>query len=207
MIHAGEHSIIFGMTGSGKSTLTRKISTLFLRKIIFDRLREWSGEGIEVDSYDSFKKVFRELHLSDSFCIVFQPGYGGDSDSLVEETNQILALIFQVESHTQKGIALIFEELWLYAPLHNIPAWFQETMLTGRHHNISVIGNSQRPADVSKTFVSQARHCFVGQFYEYRDRKYFEDTFGRIPELANPPKKFTFYWFRPAEKPLLISTM
>lgn len=204
MIFPGEHTIIFGMTGSGKSTLTQKIAVLFDRRIIFDRLNEWDGENVAGD-FDEFKKLYGEFHTLDSFTIIFQPYSGMDADTLVQLTDRILSLIFQVESYNAKGIALIFEEVWLYAPIHSIPPWFQEIMLTGRHHRISVIGNSQRPANVSKTLVSQSRHLFIGQFYESRDRKYFEETFGRIPELDNPPEKFKFLWFRPQEKPLLIS--
>jgi len=208
MILPGEHIIIFGMTGSGKSTLTRQMGGIYERKIIFDRLQEWETENeyTTADSFESFKEIYHKAHNENSFTIYFKPRAGMDQDELIEVTNQILALVYQVEAYEKKGITLIFEEVWLYAPIHSIPPWFQETMLTGRHNRISVIGNSQRPANVSKTLVSQARHIFIGQYYEFRDKKYFEDTFGRIPELDNPPEKFTFYWFRPGEKPILIST-
>lgn len=207
MINAGEHIIIFGMTGSGKSTLTGKIAGLFQRRIIFDRLQEWqSAEFPTASSFEEFKNIYRENFQRNEFTIIFEPAPGMAQDELLETTNNILALVYQVESHTGKGIVLIFEEVWLYAPIHSIPTWFQETMLTGRHHRISVVGNSQRPAHVSKTLVSQARHVFVGQFFEARDKKYFEETFGRIPELENPPEKFSFWWFRTNEKPLLITT-
>lgn len=205
MILPGEHVAIFGMTGSGKSTLTRKVRGLFSRVVIFDRLQEWSA-STPVTDFESFRVAYRALYLEPSFEIVIKPRAGMSTEALLTLTDQVLSLIYQVESHTKKGIGIIFEEVWLYAPIHSIPQWFQETMLTGRHYGISIIGNSQRPASVSKTLVSQARHIFVGQFYEARDRKYFEECFGRIPELDNPPQKFNFYWFRPNQKTVLIST-
>lgn len=208
-INPGEHAIVFGMTGSGKSTLTEKISTLFSRRVIFDRLHEWRGrvEGaVTVRNFEQFKAAYKHFYEQDFFTIIFEPQAGLPQEILLEMVNHTLHLIYMVEDHAKKGILVVFEEVWLYAPLHNIPVWFQETMLTGRHKRISVIGNSQRPASVSKVLVSQARHVFIGQFYEARDKKYFEDTFGRIPEIARPPAKYNFYWFRPQEKTLLITT-
>lgn len=207
MINPGEHAIIFGMTGCGKSTLTRKIAALFSRRIIFDRLLEWESAGIAfATDFRSFKEIYQQKYQDENFDIFVRPKRGISQDELVELTNQILGLVYEVESYEHLGLALIFEEVWLYAPLHATPPWFQELLLTGRHFRISIIGNAQRPANVGKTIVSQARHVFVGQFFEYRDRKYFEDTFGRIPELANPPQKHTFWYFTAQQKPILISS-
>lgn len=208
MISLGEHVSIFGITGSGKSTLTRQLAGAFPRRIIFDRMGEWHGEQASAYSSDfaSFTAAYEKLHAEPGFTIIFRPRPGLDHEALLHEVNQVLALIYRVEAHAAQGVALIFEEVWLYAPLHSMPPWFQETLLTGRHHRISVVGNSQRPASVSKVFVSQSRHVFVGQYFEARDRKYFEESFGRIPALDKPPEKFTFWWFRTAQDPVLVST-
>lgn len=197
------------MTGSGKSTLTKKVRGLFHRAIVFDRLGEWasSGPAFTVHDYESFKNVYRAQYMQSAFEIIVRPRPGTAPENLLILTNQILALVYQVEAYNKLGLALVFEEVWLYAPLHNIPHWFQETMLTGRHQRISVIGNSQRPAHVSKTLITQARHVFIGQYNHYRDRQCYEETYGRIPELSNPPEIFHFWWMRPNQKPCLISTM
>lgn len=207
MITLGEHVSIFGITGSGKSTLTGQLAEAFQRRVIFDRLGEWSTEDVPTaQDFLSFAAIYEQLHAEPAFTILFRPRPGLDHDALLHEVNQVLALIYRVEAQHPQGLALIFEEVWLYAPLHSMPPWFQETLLTGRHHRLSVIGNSQRPASVSKVFISQCRHVFVGQFFESRDRKYFEDTFGRIPQLETPPEKFHFWWFRTAQEPVLITT-
>lgn len=207
MITLGEHVSIFGITGSGKSTLTGQLAGAFPRRVIFDRLGEWNlYETPYVSDFRTFAHTYEQVYKNESFTIVFKPRPGLDHETLLHEINQVIALIYRVEAQEPRGVALIFEEVWLYAPLHSMPPWFQETLLTGRHHRISVIGNSQRPASVSKVFISQCRHVFVGQYFESRDRKYFEETFGRIPELDKPPEKFHFWWFRTAQKPVLVST-
>ena len=40
-IKRGEHVIIFGITGCGKSTLTSQVAEIYPRRIIFDRLHQW----------------------------------------------------------------------------------------------------------------------------------------------------------------------
>lgn len=206
MIQPGEHVTIFGITGSGKTTLTRKIAALFPRRIVFDRLNDHAGGGVEVRDFQSFARVYKENFEHDDFAIVVRPPAGISSEELQELADSILQLTYSVESHTQKGIGVIFEEVWLYAPLHFMPHWFQETLLTGRHYRISLVANSQRPAHVNKALISQSRHVFVGQFFESRDRKYFEESFGRIPEIEQSPARYHFWWFRTDQKPLMITT-
>lgn len=206
MIQPGEHVTIFGITGSGKTTLTRKVAALFPRRIVFDRLNDHAGGGVEVRDFHSFARVYRELHEHDAFSIVVRPPAGVDAESLQDLCDAILQLAYSVESYNSQGLGIIFEEVWLYAPLHFMPPWFQETLLTGRHYRISLIANSQRPAHVNKALIGQSRHVFVGQFFESRDRKYYEESFGRIPEIAQSPPKFNFWWFRTDQKPVMIST-
>lgn len=196
MINPGEHISIFGITGCGKSTLTRQIAGLFNRKVIFDRLAEWNRipNAVTVPDFAGFKREYQRLYQLDTFTIVVRPPAGTDADALVKLTDNVMNLVYRVEKYHREGIGLIFEEVWLYAPLHNVPPWFRETIFTGRHYKISIVGNAQRPASVSKDFVSQSRHVFIGQFFEARDRKYYRDTLGDLPELENPPAKYEFLW-------------
>lgn len=199
MINPGEHVSIFGMTGCGKSTLTRKLSELYSRKIIFDRLIEWNDDYTVCSDFDEFSVLYKQCFEFDEFTIIFRPRAGSETEEITQTTDAILGLIFQIESQESKGIALIFEEVWIYAPLQSCPPWLTQIALTGRHYNVCIIANSQRPAHVSKTLVTQSRHVFIGQFFEANDRKYLFETLGKLEELNSPPPPGEFIWFRPAD--------
>lgn len=202
MISPGEHISIFGITGCGKSTLTRQVAGLFYRRVIFDRLSEWNRipGSVTVPDFTGFKREYQRLYQLDTFTIIVRPPAGISPEALVELTNDVMSLIYRVEKYHREGIGIIFEEVWLYAPLHNVPTWFRETLFTGRHYKISIVGNAQRPASVSKDMVSQSRHVFIGQFFEARDRKYYRDSLGDLPELEKPPAKYEFLWHRAGEQ-------
>lgn len=205
MILPGEHISVFGISGCGKSTLTRKLASVFPRRVIFDRLMEWEDGGEVVSSFEEFAALYKERYEAPRFSIIVRTHPGLDTNDLLDLVDSILALVYQVESHASQGIALVFEEVWLYAPIFNTPPWFNETLLTGRHHKISILGNSQRPASVSKTLISQSRHVFIGQYFESNDRKYFREALG-LPLDHAPPAKYAFLWYR-HDRPLQTVTV
>lgn len=197
MINPGEHVSIFGITNSGKSTLTRQMAQCFPRKIVFDRLNEWETENEKtVEDFDSFAEAYEVAFYEPTFTIVVRPQAGLSQGTLSELCNKVMAMVYRCERIEPHGIAIIMEEAWLYAPLMDVPPWLIENLLTGRHYKISLIMNAQRPALISKSMVSQSRHVFIGQFFEANDRKYYRECLGNIPELNRDPERFHFLWFR-----------
>jgi DNA helicase HerA-like ATPase len=210
LIPPGEHIIIFGMTGSGKSSLTRQISEYYARQIIFDRKREWKNvEGTYVFDFKTFSDAYRSLENQDAFRIVVQFRPGISADEFDTQFGCILNLLHQRESGHGRGLLLLIEEVWLYSSPHYLNDWLKEIILTGRDPaKITLLMNSQRPASVHKDLTSQSQHFFIGQYFDVNDALYFRQVLGESRyKLSKDLPKFRFVWFRPgSDTPSLIQT-
>lgn len=193
MIKPGEHVIIFGVTGCGKSTLTREVAlSSFSRIIIFDRMKEWSEPGfLVVKNFKEFLAEYQKNFKTVKIIVQFRPGIS--QKEMVQEADKILNYIYDHEQ--AGGIGVVFEEVWLYAELHDCPDSIREVLLTGRHKSISLISNSQKPALVSKIVTGQSRHMFVGQHFDPRDKMFFQ-SYG----ILESPQKYSWVYFCGGEK-------
>lgn len=209
MIHDHDLIIVFGIRGSGKSTLTRELSERFSRRIVFDRLGEWEGFPTAIGLHDFHEKIQRFYHREfDDLVVRFPPGHA--EDAIYADLNEMLRILWSagkrsVEIGHDHSVALVFEELQFYSGPHFSPPFFNECLFTGRHAGLAIIGNTQRPASISKAFVSQASHLFCGQLHEPRDLEYLKGTtLGKTAFDLPKLKKGEFLWARPGEETLKV---
>jgi DNA helicase HerA-like ATPase len=59
---------------------------------------------------------------------------------------------------TRPPSVLVLEEIQLLCPGGRAPAWLMKVISTARHHALSIIGTTQRPALVSKDVIANADH-------------------------------------------------
>ncbi len=196
-------TIIFGMRGSGKSTLSRKLSSAYPRRVVIDPLAEWSEVDVHyrvVRGYAEFARVFAEVVFSDRFTLVCQFDPETSDEDQSAEFDSILRSLYYTGRETGMGCCLVIEEVHNFATPYAIQHWLRQIVLTGRHAHLAVIASTQRPASVNKALVSQAAHVFTGQLFEQRDVKYLEDTLsGDIAERAALLPKFRFLGFTPGQ--------
>jgi DNA helicase HerA-like ATPase len=148
-----------------------------------------------VYSFEEFANVWRENFAKSNFTIVIQFQFGVPIESIQDEVSKIITLIYKTGRDSGLPTCLIFEEAQFFFPVMGQNPVMMSLITTGRHANISVIANTQRPASVSKLLISQSPQIYIGRLFEMNDIKYLTDTCGEISFQAKSLKQFEFIYF------------
>jgi len=189
---------IIGRRGSGKSTLTAKLAEQekYNRKIVFDITNEWpTKNSYSVSTLDEFHEVWRKIFHLTKFTILVKFKYGTPTESVQLLASQISSLIYSVGEESGQYTTLIFEEAQFYFPNNAISPELFSLITIGRHGYVEMIANTQRPAQVHKSLISQSEEIYIGQTFEANDVKYLLATIGPIAEEARSlkPGEFIYY--------------
>lgn len=196
---------ILGRRGCGKSTLTRKLSALYRRRVVLDRLREWSAEpGAQVaEGFAGFAAAWPHVHDRPRFTLVCQYELGVQPDALAADCNSVIRALY-LTGRDGDGVCLVLEEAQHYATPHRMEPWVAESVFTGRHSGLAIIANSQRPASVHKGLISQSHHLFVGALTERNDLAYLHSMYGDPVLAAQTLPPFEFLHFAHGQPPVRV---
>lgn len=181
MIKNNEVALIIGIRGSGKSTLTKYFSDTFDRVIIFDRLKEHQDEHV-ISNLAQFQSYWHKFHEQESFKFIVQLSSAKNDELFQSEVNEILNIIYETGFRKnragipQNTTLLVFEELQFFCTPYSIIPSLKECILTGRHANITLIANTQRPANIHGDFKGNAHHLFAGQLIHKSDVNYLKES-------------------------------
>jgi len=195
MIGATDITAIFGQRGSGKSDLGKEIARLYPRLIVIDILREWKkSDDIDLitENFDDAADFLEEKIGQKNFRMVFQFDIDNASDAQKQTFNALLRLIYKRGTLTGENVCLLIEEVQFFCGPAHIEEWLFKCNTVGRHANLAMIMSSQRPAQVHKSIVSQAKNLFIGQLFEHRDIEYLRQTIGDVAENISSLPKFKF---------------
>lgn len=181
--------LIMGRRGCGKSYLSKKIQSVWPRRIIIDSLGEYT-EGEHVFNFLEFSdklKYFKSNQIN-QFEVVYQ--FDPENELSEEEFNQILRIAYYLGN-----VQIVIEEIQLYSSPHKMPRWLKNCLLTGRHQNLSLLFTTQRPGELNKTIFSQCSHIFCGQINEGNDLRYISSILGaEIQKLPSLPERQFIYF-------------
>lgn len=198
---------IFGQRGSGKSQVGRAIAALYPRLVVIDILQEWKkSDGLDLvtDSFDEAAEFLEKSIGRKSFKMAFQFSVDSRSDEQKQTFNAFLRLMYMRGKLTGENVCLLIEEVQFYCTAGAAEEWLAKLVMVGRHANLAMIMSSQRPAQVFKGIVSQAKNVLVGQLFEHRDIEYLRQTIGDVAEGAATLEKYKFIFHSIGQQPLIV---
>lgn len=154
---------IFGRSGAGKSVLGNQILLTGSHALLFDYLptrRPWARKHhfTEVTTIEDVKRVMAKTY-GRGFRIWFRPQ--ADQYAQMEALDRLSKLIFEIQGKRVDQdkpvihITFAIDELSESYPVEKMPRsmqGFTRLCKAGRHYRISLIGQTQRPAQVSTEF-------------------------------------------------------
>lgn len=157
--------LIFGKRGSGKSELAKKGCRDKKRLLIYDTLGEYT-DGVIVSDLNELRDYWKKVYRG-NFRIIYQPvNPKRDFNAICREVILCSDLTFLVE------------EIALYSKPLTLSDEFLEVIQHGRHHQVELIGTSQRPHGIDRMLTSQAKQMFIFNTTEPRDIDYFKEVVG-----------------------------
>ena len=141
---------VIGASGSGKSTW---LKTAFLkpaarrrRLLVWDFKREYLSAGIVTAAHSSIADLVEGIKAGGGrFALAFLPDF--DPKRRARQFDRFCRAAYALGDLVMVVEELSFVTTASYAP----PAWSMVTC-TGRHEGLTVVGTSQRPAQVDKNF-------------------------------------------------------
>ncbi len=164
---------VMGSTGSGKSLWVRK--TLLMksdrRLAIWDYKREYQDIADLIT--ESIGAAVRAIGQP-QFRVAFRPSF--NKKIREQQFNVFCKAVWQA-----KNTKCLIEELAMVTTPQRAPEGWQQLTCTGRSEGITIIGCSQRPAQVDKDFFDNATELHCGFLAGKRSRQTMAEELG-VPE-------------------------
>lgn len=164
---------VYGASGSGKTTCVKALIRRAPRAVVFDPLAEYARGGWT--AAHSLADVLAALKRgwSRGFRIAYVPPAGGEADAL----HRLALLLIRAqrpyfEGQDTRKLVLVAEELNLSFPVASLPRelyGFAELCSRGRHHGISIVGVSQRLAEINTRFRGNTEGAFFFRLADHTD--------------------------------------
>lgn len=164
-IPQGQHSLLLGMTGSGKTTLARRLLSSRPYVIVVDTKHELSWPGFTITN--SVRAALAGTHT------IYRP----------RNQTELISLLRYV--YQAGGWDLYIDEIYTLGRGHvsSYPQEYISLLTRGRSRHITVWTGSQRPRFLPLFCFTEARHLFLLELGSENDTKHVAQMAG-VPMLA-----------------------
>ena len=185
--------LIFGKRGSGKSYLAKQLMLHQWRSLIYDTLGEYT-DGIVIESYSALCKFWKNVYRN-KFRIIYQPL---DPEG---EFEKVCELIWECGN-----ITFLVEEIDAFCSPQSLCLPFKAIIQRGRHKDITLIGVTQRPANIARLITAQAKKMYIFNTTEPRDIDYFRQVLGEnVIQKFTQLKEYEFVLWQDGQDQLTVS--
>lgn len=167
---------VVGSTGSGKSFwIKNQLRANPGRLLIWDAMNEYADSGARLflgagsNGMQPLVTYITENHRRE-FAARFVPDKSDDKKLAAQFS------LFCGLAYAAGRCVLVIEELSMLTRAGFAPARWRECVVTGRHVGLTIIGTTQRPALVDKTFFSNATVIRCGRLGSAGDKKAMADA-------------------------------
>lgn len=162
---------VMGSTGSGKSAWVKQalLKKSDRRLAIWDYKREYGTDYASLIT-ENLGQAVRALARGD-FRVSFRPSF--DDKTRAGQFNVFCKAVW----HAKNAICLV-EELAMVTTPQRAPEGWKQLTCTGRSEGITIIGLSQRPAQVDKDFFDNCTQLHCGFLAGKRSRQVMADELG-----------------------------
>jgi len=166
---------VIGASGSGKSLWVK--SNIIRSKLVRSRLLVWDymrEYGALTAQQVADIPALVELVRAKRFAVAFQPSF--EAKARARQFDH-----FCRAAYALGDCAMVVEELsFVTMPSFAPPAWSMVTC-TGRHKGLTVVGCSQRPAQIDKNFFGNCSTVHCGRLNDVNDVRVMARVLG-VPE-------------------------